>query len=128
MRVLSLTMEEAGRYEIISQVNEGYLKVKEAADILGLSQRQVYRIKARVQREGLKGVIHRSKGRKVPRWLPEKTRDKIDHLYRTKYRGFNLTHMTEFLNVEEKIAVSRESVRQILLEKGSYVKRRNTQA
>ena len=122
--MLSLTMEEAGRYKIISEVNEGYLKVKEAAFILGLSQRQVYRIKARVQREGPKGVIHRSKGRKVPRWLPEKTRDKIDHLYRTKYRGFNLTHMTEFLNAEEKIAVSRESVRQILLEKGSYVRKK----
>ena len=122
--MLSLTMEDAGRYKIISEVNEGYLKVKEAADILGLSQRQVYRIKARVQREGPKGVIHRSKGRKVPRWLPEKTRDKIDHLYRSKYRGFNLTHMTEFLNAEEKIAVSRESVRQILLEKGSYVRKK----
>jgi hypothetical protein len=32
--------------------------------------------------------------------------------------------MTEFLNQEEGIKVSRESVRQILLEKGSYTKQR----
>jgi len=32
--------------------------------------------------------------------------------------------MTEFLNQEEGIKVSRESVRQILLEKGTYVKQR----
>jgi len=124
MMELNLTMQEAERYKVISEVEEGYLKVKEAAGILGLSERQVYRIKARVEREGAGGVIHRSKGKKRPRWLREKVRVKIDHLYKTKYKGFNLTHMTEFLNQEEGIKVSRESVRQILLEKGSYTKKR----
>jgi transposase len=122
--VLNLTMQEAERYKVISEVEEGYLKVKEAGEILGLSERQVYRIKARVEREGAGGVIHRSKGKKRPRWLRRRVRDKIDHLYKTKYRGFNLTHMTEFLNEEEGIKISRESVRQILLEKGSYTKQR----
>jgi len=117
-------MQEAERYKVISEVEEGYLKVKEAAEILELSERQVYRIKARVEREGAGGIIHKGKGNYTPRWLTEKIKDKIDHLYKTKYRGFNLTHMTEFLNNEEKIRVSRESVRQILLEKGSYAKQR----
>jgi transposase len=117
-------MKEAERYKVISEVEEGYLKVKEAGEILGLSERQVYRIKARVEREGVGGVIHKSRGKKAPFWLTDKICDKIDHLYKTKYRGFNLTHMTEFLNEEEGIKVSRESVRQILLEKGSYIKQR----
>ncbi len=77
-----------------------------------------------MEREGAGGIIHKSKGKYPPRWLREKIKDKIDHLYKTKYRGFNLTHMTEFLNKEERIRVSRESVRQILLEKGSYAKQR----
>jgi transposase len=124
MMELNLTMQEAERYKVISEVEGGYLKVGEAAEILSLSERQVYRIKARVRREGAGGVIHKSKGKKAPLWLTEKIKDKIDHLYKTKYRGFNLTHMTEFLNMEERIRVSRESVRQILLEKGSYTKQR----
>ena len=122
--MLNLSMQEAERYKVISEVDGGYLGIKEAAEILGLSERQVYRIKGRVGKEGAGGVIHRSKGRNRPRWLREKVRDKIDHLYKTKYRGFNLTHMTEFLNQEEGIKVSRESVRQILLGKGCYVKNR----
>jgi transposase len=122
--VLNLTMQEAERYKVISEVEEGYLKVKAAGGILGLSERQVYRVKGRVEREGAGGVIHKSKGKNRPLWLTDKIRDKIDHLYKTKYRGFNLTHMTEFLNQEEGIKVSRESVRQILLEKGSYAKQR----
>jgi transposase len=124
MMELNLTMEEAERYKVISEEEEGYLKVKEAGGILGLSERQVYRIKARVEREGAGGVIHKSKGKKKPLWLNDRIRDKIDHLYKTKYRGFNLSHMTEFLNEDEGIKVSRESVRQILLKKGSYVRKR----
>jgi transposase len=79
MKVLNLTMKEAQRYKVISEVEEGYLKVKEAAEVLGLSQRQVYRIKARVEREGAGGIIHKSKGKHTPRWLTEKIKDKIDH-------------------------------------------------
>jgi transposase len=123
--MLNLTMEEAQRYKVISEVTEGYLKVKGAAEFLGLSERQIYRIKARVQRKGAEGVIHRSKGKKSPRWITWKVKDKIGQLYKTKYRGFNLTHMTEYLNSEERIRVSRESVRQILLEKGSYIKKKS---
>ena len=122
--MLNLTMKEAQRYKVISEVEEGYLKVKEAAEVLGLSQRQIYRIKGRVEKEGMGGIIHKSKGKNAPRWLTEKIRDKIDHFYKTKYRGFNLTHLTEYLNDEEGIKVSRESVRQILLGKGSYVKKK----
>jgi len=103
--VLNLTMQEAERYKTISEVEGGYLRIKEAGEILGLSECQVYRIKARVGKEGAGGVIHRSKGKKTPRWLTEKIKDKIDHFYKTKYRGFNLTHMTEFLNQEEEIFV-----------------------
>jgi transposase len=61
--VLNLTMKEAERYKVISEVEGGYLKVKEGAEILGLSERQVYRIKGRVEREGAGGVIHRAKVR-----------------------------------------------------------------
>ena len=122
--MVNLTMKEAHRYKVISEVKEGYLKVREAAGILGLSQRQIYRIKGRVEKEGIEGVIHKSKGKNAPRWLTEKIREKIDHFYKTKYRGFNLTHLTEYLNDDEGIKVSRESVRQILLGKESYVKKR----
>ena len=124
MSLLSLTMKEAQRYKVIMEVEGGYLKVREAAEILGLSQRQVYRVKARVEREGPGGIIHKSRGKLRPRWLTEKIKDKIDHFYKSKYRGFNLTHMTEYLNGDEGIKVSRESVRQILLARGSYVKQR----
>jgi len=73
--------QETSRDKIISEVNEGYLKVGEAVFILELSQRQIYRIKARVQKEGAKGVIHKSKGKKAPHHLTEKIKDKKEKAF-----------------------------------------------
>jgi len=120
--VLILTMKEVNRYKIISEVIKGYLTVEEAARVLKRSPRQVYRIKAAVLKEGAKAVIHKNKAKRGPRWLTDKVKAKIKYLYQTKYQGFNITHMTEFLNEEEKIKTSRESVRQALIEAGLYAK------
>jgi transposase len=113
-------MKEVNRYRVISEVIQKHLKVKDAAKILKRSERQVYRIKALVVKEGVQGVVHKGKGERGARWITEKVKNKINGLYKTKYEGFNLTHMTEFLNEEEKIKVSRESLRQILIDFGSY--------
>jgi transposase len=115
-------MKEVNRYQVITEVIKKHLKVKDAAKILKRSERQVYRIKARVIKEDLKGVIHKNKGKCGPRWLTERIKNKIKQLYQTKYEGFNLTHMTEFLNEKEQIKVSVESTRQILLQAGLYTK------
>lgn len=120
--MLDLTMKEANRFKVISETIEGFLKVKDASSILRLTERQIYRLKAAVKRDGPQGLVHKARGSKRKRWLTEKIKDKIDHLYHTKYKGFNVTHMSEFLNTDEKIKVSRESVRQILLSSGSYSK------
>ncbi len=120
--MLILTMKEVNRYKIISEVIKGYLTVEEAARVLKRSPRQVYRIKAAVLKEGAKAVIHKNKAKRGPRWLTDKVKAKIKYLYQTKYQGFNITHMTEFLNEEEKIKTSRESVRQALIEAGLYAK------
>ena len=51
-------------------------------------------------------------------------RDKVDSLYREKYTGFNVSHFTEMLEEKETLGLSWETVRLILLEKGSYEKKK----
>jgi len=115
-------MKEVNRYKVICEVINKHLKILDAAVALKRSERQVYRIKAGVLKDGAKAVIHKNKGKRGPRWLTGKVKEKIKYLYQTKYKGFNIAHMTEFLNEEEKIKASRESVRQVLFEAGLYVK------
>lgn len=116
----SLTMREANKYGIICEVLKGYIKVKEASEMLGLSERQIYRLMKRVRQEGTQGIIHRSRGISRVRWLTEEVKERIIEFYDGKYNGFNISHMTEYLNRDERIRVSRESVRKVLLAHGSY--------
>lgn len=115
-----LTVKEANKYETICEVLNGYMKVKKAAELLGLSQRQIYRLKKRVRQEGARGMTHRSRGKSRVRWLTQEAKERIIEFYNGKYDGFNISHMTEYLNRDERIRVSRESVRKILLTDGSY--------
>lgn len=120
---ITLTMKEQTRYEVIKDSLKKLIKVKEAAVLLSLSTRQVYRLRKRVKKEGIKGVIHRLKGKVSFRKMPKETEERIKRLYKEKYFGFNLNHFSEYLNEEENMMVSREKIRQILREAGLYPKK-----
>ena len=110
----TLTMRDEKRIEIIQRVFRGELTVLRAAVILGISERQCYRIKRRVHQQGPKGVIHRNRGRPCKRKVKEKIVGRVVALARRKYQGFNDHHLTEKLKEHEKIDLSREKVRRIL--------------
>jgi transposase len=121
--VITLTMKEKTRYEVIRDSLKRLIKVREAAELLSLSVRQIYRLRSRVKREGIKGVIHHLKGRASLKKTPKEIEERIKRLYKEKYSGFNLSHFTEYLNEEENIKISREKVRQILRQANLYLKK-----
>jgi transposase len=121
--LITLTMEEQKRYEIIKDSLKKRIKVKEASYMLGISIRQVYRLRRRVKEEGIKGIIHRLRGKPSFKRLSKEIEDKIKGLYKKKYFGFNISHFTEYLNEEEGIEVSREYVRRLLREEDIYPKK-----
>ena len=114
----TLTMQDEKRIEIIQRVFRGELTVLRAGVILGISERQCYRIKRRVHQEGFKGVIHGNRGRPCKRKVREKIVRRVVELARGKYQGFNDHHLTEKLKEHEQIDLSREKVRCILRSEG----------
>ena len=119
-----LSQKELARYGVIQNTIEGYLNVDLAAEELCLSRRQVFRLKRRLKEKGIEGLIHANRGRASPKRTKDSLRDTIDYLYQEKYTGFNISHFTEMLQEREEIFISRETVRGILLEKGSYEKKK----
>ena len=111
---ITLTMQQQKRIEIIERALRTDLTVIEAAMVLGVSERQCYRLKKRVKDQGVKGVIHGNRGRPCKYKLKDQTLKRVVELARGKYRGFNDHHLAEKLNEEEKIAISREKVRRVL--------------
>ncbi len=110
----TLTMRDEKRLDIIQRVLRSELTVVQAARVMGVSERQCYRVKARVGRAGAKGVVHGNRGRPCKRKTKEKTVRRILELARGKYQGFNDHHWTEKLKEQEQIKLCREKVRQLL--------------
>jgi hypothetical protein len=50
--------------EIIQRVFRAELTMGKASLVLGVSERQCYRIKARVKQHGVRGVVHGNRGRR----------------------------------------------------------------
>lgn len=119
MENITLTMKEQKRVEVIGMVFRGELDMAGAAMVLGVSERQAYRIKANIRLKGAKGAIHGNRGKSCSWRILEEKCDKIERLYRDKYKGFNDSHFREKLIEEEGIKnISREKVRRILRSKG----------
>jgi len=112
--MITLTMKDEKRIAVIQRVFREELTVVEAAMVLGVSERQCYRIKARVKQQGVKGVVHGNRGRPSRHKVKEKTVKRVVQLARGKYQGFNDHHLTEKLKAQEQIDLSREKVRRIL--------------
>ena len=93
----TLTMKEEKRLEIVQRIFRGDLSVVEAAVIIGVSERHCYRLKARVIRDGAKGIVHGNRGRASPCKIKDKVVKRIVQLAGGKYRDFNDHHLSEKL-------------------------------
>ena len=116
--LVTLNTKEQKRLMVLNKVNSKEIKVKEAATVLDLSQRQAWRLLASYRKEGCSALAHGNRGRKPPNALEYGLKVKVVELARSTYAGFNTQHFTEFLAEREGVFVSRSSVRNILLESG----------
>ena len=102
----TLTMKDEKRLDIIHRVSRSEITLLQAARVLGLSERQCYRVKARVGKVGAKGVVHGNRGRPCKRKTKEKTVRRVLELARGKYQGLNDHHLTEKLKEQESIKLT----------------------
>ena len=113
-----MSQKELQRVAVISHCVKGDLVCARAAELLDLSPRQVQRLKARYRQGGEAAMAHASRGRPSPRRLPQPLRQRVLHLARTRYLGFNDHHLAEKLQAVEGFSVSRETLRRLLRQAG----------
>lgn len=111
---MELSQRELQRVKVIENAVQGRITVEEASALLQLSTRQVKRLKGRYEAEDVEWVRHRNGGQSKPWAMAVPVKERIVELARSKYAGFNDSHLTEKLVEVEKIAVSRETVRRLL--------------
>lgn len=62
-----MTQKEMTRLRVINQTIDKVITIREAAELLNLSERQVIRLKKGVLKEGPAFIIHKNRGRKCHR-------------------------------------------------------------
>jgi hypothetical protein len=113
METFTMSRKEVPRAGLVKAALAGKITNQEGARALRLTVRQFKRLKVRVRRGGLRGLVHRSRGQPSPRRLPAALRAQVVTLMTTTYIGFNDVHLTEKLQQVHALAVSRASVRRI---------------
>jgi transposase len=81
--------------DVLSRWERRELSMMEAAEILGMSERQFRRYRDRFEEEGENGLLDRRLGKPSPRRIGEAEIDRMLDLYRTVYRDWNVKHFHE---------------------------------
>ena len=126
-----MSQSKLNRHAVIQQVIQGNLSLQEAATALGISRRQVLRLKKGVQQQGAAALIHKNTGRKPAHALNESLAAKIVALKKSAlYQQANFLHFQELLLRQEQISISYSALHALLVGAGvnSPKKRRRVKA
>lgn len=72
-----MSVRELKRVEVLARVQAGALKVKDAAVLMGVCERQGKRLWAAYQAKGPAGLQHQSVGKASNRTMPAKRRQQV---------------------------------------------------
>lgn len=115
---LVLSQRELHRIHVVRLTLEGRESVGRGAKLLGISARQMKRLRRKMRQKGVRGLLHGHRGRKPWNRATAELLEKVLRLAQQRYKGLNDTHLTEKLNEGEGIALSRPTVRRILRQAG----------
>src|SRR3989454_1008082 len=126
--MLVLSTKDRDRLKVLHEVKRKHLTQRAAARQLGISDRWVRKLLVRVRKGGDGGIVHRGRGRRSNRRLPESLRTQTLKLVQAKYRDFGPTLACEYLAKDHQVEVSKETLRQWLIGAGlRRVKRRKAE-
>jgi len=112
---LLMSGKELNRLEVMQRLSEKRMSQKEAGVILSLSMRQVKRLLKAYRKRGAMGLVSKHRGRKGNNRLSDEVKRRALNLLKTKYKGFGPTLAHEKLVEREKLKLSDESVRQLMI-------------
>lgn len=120
MAVSTLTEKERYKFDVITKVILKEMKPGQAGTLLGISPRQVRRIRNAVKEKGMGAILHGLKGKQSNYHINPQTKEQALELIQTKYPDFKPTFATEKLAENHAITISPETTRLWMTEKGLW--------
>ena len=110
---LTLSSKELKRLKVLEMIQGEQVTVATAATLLGVSERHCWRLLARYRCAGAAGLVHGNRGRPSSQRLADGVRSAVLTLAEGVCRDYNDRHLTDVLQEEHGLQVSRASVRRI---------------
>jgi transposase len=123
---MGIEMSKKGikRHEVVTLIEAGVLRQKAGAKRLDVSERQMKRIMQRYRAEGAEGLNRRRSGKTAGNRIEDEVRHQVQHLSASRYQGLGPTLVAEKLKQEQGLRLSVETVRQIMMDGGSWQAKR----
>jgi transposase len=118
MKGLTLTMKEQTRLCILNSVIGKQCNAIEAAQLIGVSERHLWRLLAAYRKEGAAALAHGNRNRLPTNTTTPTLKTQVISLASGHYLGVNHSHFTELLAEREGIVLSRSTVRRLLTSAG----------
>jgi len=122
--LVQMSTKELSRLEVMQRLSKKQMSQKEAGEILHVGTRQIKRLLKRYGKHGAAGLVSKHRGRKANNRLSESVKKQGLNLLKTKYQGFGPTLAHEKLVEKDKLQLSVESVRKIMIEEGLWKPRK----
>jgi hypothetical protein len=120
MAVLAMSDGELSRFDTLMRVDRGELRATDAARLLGLRRRQIYRLLDRMRAEGPAGLVSRKRGQPSNRRYDEDFRERVVTIVREHYHDFGPTLAREYLAERHDIHLACETLRQFMIKAGLW--------
>lgn len=78
-------MKDQQRIEVVQALMDARLTISQAAQVMGRSERQVWRLLARARDEGLAGLLHGNRGRALAHRSDDRLWQRVLKLAAEKY-------------------------------------------
>ncbi|WP_338092673.1 ISNCY family transposase [Salipiger mangrovisoli] len=121
---LIMSERELTRVEVLAQVDDGRLTVDNAANMLELTRRQIFRLLRRYRQDGAAAIRHMARGKPPNNRIHKAKRDYALSLIKESYADFGPTLAAEMLAEHHGFKVSRETVRKWMQEDGIWLSRK----
>ena len=115
---IRLSIKQARRLHVLEEVTGGVITNREASAALGLSVRQIQRIKTGYEEAGASSLVHGNTGRKPSNFIPTDIRALVAERAVSLWKGASASHMSELLFTEAGRSVSPKTITRILKKEG----------
>ncbi len=121
---ITLSQREIERLRIIHKVMDRQMRQVKASELLGITDRQLRNIIGKIREKGDEAIAHGNRAQVAPNKMRAELEGRIARIVKRRYPDFGPTLASEKLEERHGIKVSREKLRQIMIDLGLWKARK----